>query len=84
MPSWGVGGQRLAPRLGRLHSVHVGFGVLGVRNITQLFVGFSALGIQNPSLFYQNTRTANRSSIDVSPIPTRNIILSPLLPWRGK
>ncbi len=30
----GVGGQRLAPRLGRLHGVHVGFGALGVRNLT--------------------------------------------------
>ncbi|WP_227660440.1 hypothetical protein [Hafnia paralvei] len=33
-PSWGVGGQRLAPQLGRLHEVHVYFGVLGVRNLT--------------------------------------------------
>ena len=30
----GCRGQRLAPRLGRLHGVHVSFGALGVRNIT--------------------------------------------------
>ncbi|WP_070714061.1 hypothetical protein [Hafnia sp. HMSC23F03] len=35
VPSWGVGGQRLAPRLGRLHGVHVGFGALGVRNFNR-------------------------------------------------
>ncbi|MEG1110569.1 MAG: hypothetical protein RSE65_07635, partial [Hafnia sp.] len=35
VPSWGVGGQRLAPQLGRLHGVYVGFGTLGVRNHTQ-------------------------------------------------
>ena len=34
-PSWGVGGQRLAPQLGRLHGVHVYFGALGVRNLAR-------------------------------------------------
>ncbi|EHM44256.1 hypothetical protein HMPREF0454_01569 [Hafnia alvei ATCC 51873] len=41
MPSWGVGGQRLAPRLGRLHGVHAGFGALGVRNLTQNNINYS-------------------------------------------
>ncbi|TBM24726.1 hypothetical protein EYY89_14895, partial [Hafnia paralvei] len=55
----GVGGQRLAPRLGRLHGVHVDFSVLGVRNLTQSpcrfqcfrrtkpYTDFSSLGVQN-------------------------------------
>ena len=30
----GCRGQRLAPRLGRLHGVHVDFSVIGVRNFT--------------------------------------------------
>ncbi|MEG2955086.1 MAG: hypothetical protein RR850_17845, partial [Hafnia sp.] len=47
VPSWGVGGQRLAPQLGRLHSVHVDFSALGVRNLNCSHADFSALGVQN-------------------------------------
>jgi hypothetical protein len=62
-PSWGVGGQRLAPRLGRLHGVYVDFSALGVRNLNCSHADFSALGVQN----------LNCSRADFSALGVRNL-----------
>ncbi|EPC06813.1 hypothetical protein HMPREF0864_04821 [Enterobacteriaceae bacterium 9_2_54FAA] len=42
----GCRGQRLAPRLGRLHGVHVGFGALGVRNLLHKLMHTKPLTVQ--------------------------------------
>ncbi|TBM25104.1 hypothetical protein EYY89_12545 [Hafnia paralvei] len=59
-PSRGVGGQRLAPRLGRLHGVHVGFGALGVRNLLHKLMH------TKPTPQTHAYKTFNRSSTKIS------------------
>ncbi|HCU16888.1 MAG TPA: hypothetical protein DF729_17010, partial [Hafnia paralvei] len=63
------GGQRLAPQLGRLHGVYVGFGTLGVRNLT-------LLPFPSPIKYRQNCRTRHLfDDVDQHTPPPRPLIV---------